>query len=142
MRTKVLFVCYGNMIRSQIAEGFARDRGDAFLDVYSAGVNATGVVSDEAILAMEEKGIDITGQHSKGLDDVPVGKMDYVVSLTDTPAADMCPPSFTGKTIDWDVADPVGRSYEYFRATRDDIEARVRDLTQQIWQSGPSAEDE
>ena len=136
-RKKILFVCYGNMIRSQMAEGFAREHGDAFLDVYSAGVHPTGVVSEEAIQVMEEKGIDIAGHYSKGLEDVPVGDMDYVISLTDLRAEDMCPPSFEGTTLNWNIRDPIGKPFKHFRTTRDDIEERVRKLIQQIWkQSG------
>ena len=90
-RQKVLFVCFGNMIRSQMAEGFAREFGDAFLDVYSAGVSPMGVVSEEAIQVMGEKGIDISGHRSKGLTEVPLSEMDYVISLCDVPAATLCP---------------------------------------------------
>jgi arsenate reductase len=141
MRTKVLFVCYANMIRSQMAEGFARDLGDAFIDAYSAGVNPTGQVSEEAIEVMREKGVDITAQHSKGLGEVPVDEMDYVVSLTNRSASDMCSPAFEGVTLDWDIRDPVGEPIDQFRASRDDIENKVRDLIQRIWQDGGSAKD-
>jgi arsenate reductase len=141
MRTKVLFVCYANMIRSQMAEGFARDLGDAFIDAYSAGVNPTGQVSEEAIEVMREKGVDIAAQHSKGLGEVPVDEMDYVVSLTNRSASDMCSPAFEGVTLDWDVHDPIGELIDQFRASRDDIENRVRDLVQRIWQDGGSAKD-
>jgi len=55
-KKKVLFVCIGNMIRSQIAEGFARHGGSAFIETYSAGVKPAGVVSEEAVTVMREKG--------------------------------------------------------------------------------------
>lgn len=135
-RKKILFVCYGNMIRSQMAEGFARDFGEAFLDVYSAGLNPTGVVSEEAIHVMAEKGIDISGHRSKALTDVPVTKMDFVVSLAAFPAARMCPPDFKGQAIDLPIEDPLGKTFEHFRTARDAIEARVRQLVQSIWQAG------
>ncbi|MDH3215678.1 MAG: arsenate reductase ArsC [Candidatus Krumholzibacteria bacterium] len=135
-RTKILFICFGNMIRSQMAEGFGRSYGDAFLDVYSAGLHPTGVVSAEAIQVMREKGIDISGHHSKGIDDVPIEEMDIVVSLTGHAAADICPPSFTGSTVDWKIDDPVGQHFERFRTARDEIEARVRELVETIWKTG------
>ena len=141
MRVKILFVCYANMIRSQMAEGFAHDLGDAFVDAHSAGVNPTGQVSEEAIEVMREKSIDITAQHSKGLDDVPVDEMDYIVSLTNRSASDMCSPAFEGVTLDWDIEDPVGEPIDQFRIARDDIEERVRDLIQRIWQDGGSSKD-
>jgi arsenate reductase len=131
-KKKILFVCFGNMIRSQMAEGFGREHGGDVLEVFSAGLQPTGVVSEDAIVAMEEKGIDIKQQSSKGLDDVPLGDMDYVVSLLGRPASSFCPQSFAGTTVDWDIDDPVGHSYDYFLATRNDLERRIKKLIEQI----------
>ena len=131
-KKKILFVCFGNMIRSQMAEGFAREYGGEVLEVFSAGLHPTGVVSEDAIVAMEAKGIDIKQQSSKGLGDVPLDDMDYVVSLLGRPASSFCPQSFAGVTIDWDIDDPIGQSYSYFLATRDDIEHRIKKLVEQI----------
>jgi arsenate reductase len=141
MRTKILFVCYANMIRSQMAEGFARDMGDAFVDVYSAGVRPTGHLSEEAVEVMRERGVDIRGQRSKGLDEVSVDEMDYVVSLTNESASQLCPSTFRGVTLDWDIEDPVGGPIDEFRATRDVIEKKVRDLIQRVWRDGRSSSD-
>jgi arsenate reductase len=124
-----------------MAEGFARDLGDAFVDAYSAGVRPTGQVSEEAIEVMQERGIDITAQYSKGLDQVPVDTMDYVVSMAGRSASDMCPPAFEGVTLDWDVDDPIGEPVEQYRAARDNIEEKVRDLIQRIWQDGGPSSD-
>ncbi len=126
------------MIRSQMAEGFAREMGDAFLDVYSAGLSPAGSMSLETIAVMREKGIDISGHHSKGLGDVPLSSMDYVVSLTDVPAKDFCPPGFAGTTVDRSIRDPLGESLERFRITRDAIEEAVREIVEEIWRHGGS----
>lgn len=135
-KQKVLFVCIGNMIRSQMAEGFARDMASSFLDVYSAGVRHTGAVSEEAVVVMEEKGVDIRSQWSKGLKDVPLEEMDYVISLCRYKAEDMCPPSFKGAPLNWPVDDPLGHAFEYFRAARDEIENKVKSFVQDLWKSG------
>lgn len=141
MRKKILFVCFGNMIRSQMAEGFAREMGDAFLDVYSAGLSPAGSVSLESIAVMREKGIDISGHHSKGLDDVPLASMDYVVSLTDVPAKDFCPPGFAGTTLDRSIRDPLGQSLGRFRITRKAIEEVVREIVEAVWRQSGSQQD-
>lgn len=129
-KTRVLFVCIGNMCRSPMAEGFARAFADDVFEVYSAGTNATGVVSEDAIEIMRERKIDITRVRSKGLDAVPVGEMDIVVSMAPTRADVLVPRGFKGRTIDWRVEDPVGKSLAVFRRVRDDIEVKVKDLAE------------
>ena len=66
-KTKVLFLCTHNSARSQMAEGLLRHlAGDRF-EVMSAGTEATHV-RPLAVRAMDEVGIDISGQESKTLD--------------------------------------------------------------------------
>ena len=125
---RLLFVCIGNMCRSPMAEGFAREIGGSSVESFSAGTHATGMVSADSVLTMEELGSDISDLRSKGLDAVPVGDMDVVVSMARTPAARLVPGGFSGRTVDWDVADPVGAGLDHFRRVRDDIETRVRAL--------------
>jgi arsenate reductase (thioredoxin) len=63
----VLFLCTHNSARSQMAEGLLRHlAGDRF-EVMSAGTEATHV-RPLAVRAMDELGIDISGQESKTLD--------------------------------------------------------------------------
>src|SRR5512147_1230402 len=93
-KTRVLFVCIGNMCRSPMAEGFARKYGADVLEVYSAGTNPTGVVSEDAVEIMRELKIDITAVRSKGLDAVPIEEMDIVVSMAPRPARMLVPRGF------------------------------------------------
>jgi arsenate reductase len=138
-KKKILFVCIGNMCRSQMAEGFARDYGGDSFDVYSAGTSATGVVSTEVIEVMEEKGIDISEQTSKGLEEVPVEEMDVVVSMARRSASEICPSDFKGEKIDWVVEDPIGGPMDGFRIVRDEIEEKVRALLKSIWEGHPAS---
>ncbi len=140
-KVKVLFVCVGNMVRSQMAEGFARSTGSAFTEIYSAGVRHTGEMSDEAMLVMSEKGIDISGQYSKGLDDVPLGEMDYIVNMSGYPNDVAFPAAPPARIITWDVSDPLGGSMDRFRRTRDLIETKVEDLMRALWAEGPPKKD-
>lgn len=127
-KTKILFICIGNMCRSPMAEGFARSLGGGFFDVFSAGIHPTGVISEDAILIMQEKGIDISRQRSKGLDSIPLEKIDIVVSMVGYPPDQILPANFTGKAYDWRIDDPIGRSVDVFRRVRDEIEAKVTTL--------------
>jgi arsenate reductase len=131
-KTRVLFVCVGNMCRSPIAEGFARKFGGDILEVHSAGTNPTGVVSEDAVEIMREIKIDISRIRSKGLDAIPVGEMDVVVSMAPRPARLLVPRGFHGRVIDWKVEDPVGKSLAVFRRVRGEIEVLVRNLVEDI----------
>ena len=123
-----------------MAEGFARKMGAAFLEIYSAGIHPTGVVSAEATTVMAEKGIDISGQSSKGLKDVPIVDMDYVVNMSGYPLDIVCPKEYEGVAIDWRIEDPVGKTTDYYRSARDTIEERMKKFIQKLWKESPAPE--
>jgi len=131
-KTRVLFVCIGNMCRSPMAEGMARKYGDDVIEAYSAGTNPTGVVSEDAIEIMRELKIDISKLSSKGLHDVPVSDMDIVVSMAPRRASAMVPRGFRGRTIDWDVDDPIGRPLSVFRRVRGELEVLIKKLVEDV----------
>jgi len=85
----VLFLCTGNACRSQMAEGWAKHFGGAAVDVYSAGL-ARQTVDPRAIAVMAEAGIDISGQNAKLIDELPLERFDFVVTLCDH-AKEECP---------------------------------------------------
>jgi len=94
-KKRVLILCTGNSARSQMAEGLLRrDAGDRF-EVSSAGTRPSQV-RPEAIAAMRELGIDISGQRSKSVDEFAGQSFDYVLTVCDN-ARESCP-IFPGKT--------------------------------------------
>jgi arsenate reductase len=130
-KKKVLFLCTHNSARSQMAEGLLRAlKGDEY-EAYSAGISPT-IVDPDAIKAMAEVGIDITGQRSKGMDEVRGIKFDLVVTVCDS-AKESCP-FFPGakEQIHRGFDDPAG--YEgvarlpAFRRVRDEIAAWIREF--------------
>jgi arsenate reductase len=136
-KTRVLFVCIGNMCRSPMAEGIARHAGGELIEAYSAGTHPTGVVSEDAIEIMRELKIDISRARSKGLLDVPVADMDIVVSMAPRRALELVPRTFRGRTIDWNVDDPVGRSLATFRRVRDELNTLVKQLVEDVRRNPP-----
>lgn len=68
----ILFVCVENSCRSQMAEGFAKAYGSGKVRAFSAGSRPSGIVNQDAILVMNEEGIDISRQESKGFDQLPL----------------------------------------------------------------------
>lgn len=81
-KKRVLFLCTHNSARSQMAEGLLRHlAGDRF-EAHSAGTEATHV-RPLAIRAMEEVGVDISGQESKTLERYLDEPFDYVITVCD-----------------------------------------------------------
>jgi arsenate reductase len=135
-RKRILILCTGNSARSQMAEGLLRhDAGDRF-EVASAGVEPSEV-KPLAIRAMDEIGIDISGQRSKSVDEYSGQDFDYVITVCDN-ANQQCP-VFPGNTqrIHWSIEDPaaaVGNEEEQlkvFRRVRDGLRGRLQEFAAQ-----------
>jgi arsenate reductase len=127
---RVLFVCTHNSARSQMAEGLLRAAGGAGYEALSAGTEATRV-RPEAIEAMAELGIDISGQSSKTLEPFLGQPVDWLITVCDR-AREACPtlPGVANQ-LHWSVKDPaaeegsVEERLAAFRAARDDLAARI-----------------
>lgn len=133
----ILFLCTGNSCRSQIAEGWARQLGGTAFKVQSAGIEAHGK-NPRAIAVMSEAGVDISAQESTKLTDGMLESADYLVTVCGH-ADEHCPavPAGTRKEH-WPLPDPAkatGNEDEImavFRASRDDIRARVASLLERL----------
>ena len=121
--TFVLFVCTGNAARSQMAEGLLKSMKPNFT-VLSAGTKPEGL-HPNAVKAMDEIGLDISNQTSKGLDDVNWKGADFAITLCGS-ADETCvmmdwPESC--KRDHWPIDDP--ESLDDFRKARDVIKERI-----------------
>ncbi len=125
-RLKVLFLCTGNACRSQMAEGWARALKSDRIEVHSAGVSPC-FVHPLAIRAMNEAGVDISGQYSKHVDELDGIEFDYVVTLCDY-ADGKCPyrPGH-GKRIHRPFEDPI-----HARGTEAEVMAKFRSVRNRI----------
>lgn len=129
----VLFLCRANSCRSQIAEGLARAELSPSVAVFSAGTRQTGV-NPVAIEVMKEAGIDICGQRSKSVDEIPADRVDVVITLCAEGEEDC--PFFPGAVtrMHWPIPDPAaatGNDAEImaaFRNVRDDLKRRIKEL--------------
>jgi protein-tyrosine-phosphatase len=125
---KLLFVCIENSCRSQMAQAFARMHGGPDTEAFSAGSRPSGVVNARAIAFMREVGYDLSVHQSRGLDAIPEGPFDAVVTMG---CGDACPWVPARQHIDWDIPDPKDMKPDAFRAVRDDIERRVKALLEE-----------
>jgi arsenate reductase len=135
----ILFLCTGNSCRSQMAEGWARHFAGSTFGVQSAGIEAHGK-NPRAISIMQEAGIDISGQESTRVTPAMLDQADLVVTVCGH-ADEHCPvlPPATRK-VHWPLDDPARATgteaeiLQVFRASRDDIRARVKALLEELQQ--------
>lgn len=125
---KVAFICYGNACRSQMAEGLSKKYANGLYRAYSAGTNPLGRVPAEVLELMKKRGIDISDQYSKGLDNIPLDEMDFVITMGNCSANSICPAHFTGNKIDWYIPDPYGGTTTDFEHTYRIIEDRIKEF--------------
>lgn len=116
-----------------MAEAILRHLSQDRVETYSAGTVATRV-HPLAVAAMAEKGMDISGQRSKHVDEFAGEKFDYVVTVCDN-ARESCP-VFPGapEQIHWSIADPSAvkgnekTRLRAFRIASDELMTRIRYL--------------
>ena len=133
-KQRVLFLCTGNSARSQMAEAFLRKYGGENYEAQSAGLEPKGL-RPLSIQVMNEIGIDISGQRSKGVSEY-LGKVlfQYLITLCDD-AEKNCPTTWPGisNRLHWSFEDPAAfegtdeAKLAKFRQIRDQIEKRVKD---------------
>ena len=133
MTTRILFLCTGNSCRSQMAEGWTRSLGGTEFAAESAGIEAHGK-NPRAIAVMAEAGVDISDQKSTVVSDAMLRRADVVVTVCGH-ADEACPALPPGvRQVHWPLTDPAKATgtddeiMEAFRATRDEVERRVRGL--------------
>ena len=136
---RTLILCTGNSARSQMAEGLLRQDGGGRFDVESAGTKPS-LVRPEAIEAMREIGIDISGHRSKSVDEFAGQDFDDVITVCDN-AREVCPifPAAT-RMIHRSFDDPASENGPWearlsaFRRIRDEIRVYLREYVEEVGQ--------
>lgn len=125
---KVLFVCLGNVARSQMAEAFYNNYTNSEY-AYSAGTDPTTPkkypkIPDIICQAMLEENIDISHNKVKTVNKKLVEEADYIFVMCEK---EECPDFLVDspKVTYWDVEDPYLMGIEDLRKIRDEIKAKV-----------------
>ena len=120
-----------------MAEGWAKWYSSPLFEIQSAGIETHGK-NPRAIAVMKEAGVDISSQESTKVTDDMLTQADLVVTVCGH-ADEHCPVLPLGtKKEHWPLEDPAKAQgteeeiMDQFRASRDDIEARVKDLLQRF----------
>jgi len=127
---KALFVCVHNAGRSQIAEAFFNHLAEGKAVATSAGTKPAAQVNPTVKEAMREVGVDISNQTPKPLTLEMLENADRVITMG-CGVEGVCPATFVA-TEDWQLEDPEGKPIEKVREIRDEIEAKVRKLIEEI----------
>jgi arsenate reductase len=126
---EVLFVCVRNSGRSQMAAALTRQIGGDRIHVRSAGSQPGEQILPEVALVLREINLDVTEEFPKPLTDDVVRAADAVVTMG---CGDACP-LYPGKRyLDWDLEDPAALDINGIRRVRDDIQARVEQLLNEL----------
>ncbi len=120
---RVLFLCTHNSARSQMSEALLRHLSRGQIEVFSAGTEVTSI-HPMAASTMNNMHVDMSGQHSKTLDQYLDEPFDYVITVCDR-AREVCP-IFPGADtqIHWSLPDPANVPDEAKRLRAFDNTAR------------------
>ena len=113
-----------------MAEAFVTVCGGGRVTAASAGTRPSPSVSPVVAEAMKEKSIDITGNRPKAISDEMVRRSKRIVTMG-CDLDDACPAPLLGAE-DWGLPDPSGLPLEEVRPIRDEIEARVLRLLEEL----------
>ena len=131
-KRRLLFVCYGNICRSPMAEGIARKRLGGSVEVASAGIGATGgPASEEAVLVMKlVYGVDISRHIARPVGLFDLKSFDAVVAMDASIYHHLREIWEVPESIlyGWDIEDPLGADYATYKETARKIEGRLDQL--------------
>ena len=133
----VLFVCVGNGGKSQMAAALAEKHTGDQLTIHSAGTKPGTKLNAQSVEAIAEVGADMSKGHPKGIDPQLLREVDRVVILGADAELEM-PDDARGTLERWVTDEPSERGIEgveRMRLVRDDIDARVRTLVDELTHS-------
>jgi arsenate reductase (thioredoxin) len=124
-----LFVCLHNAGRSQMSQALFERAAEGRHRALSAGTTPGDRVHPEVVQVMRELGIDLADRVPHALTTELAEQADVVVTMG---CGDECPYIPGKRYLDWDLEDPQGRPLDEVRATRDEIDRRVRELVEEL----------
>lgn len=139
---KILFVCRGNVGRSQMAEALLKKENDNRFEVCSAGTKLSGPEQPigellpgikEVLDVMKEVGVDISQNIRKQVTEEIVNDVDKIVLVVDD--NDPIPEYLVNnsKVTRWAVPDPKGKDLDFTRTVRNQISDLIKQFIIEIY---------
>lgn len=131
-KLKILFVCTGNTCRSPMAEGIMKriaEQKEWDIEVSSAGISAMGndSPSDNAVLALNKMGIDISSHKSRLINEEIVENVDLIITMTNQHRDFLLRryANLEDKIISYNIQDPYGGRYDIYKLCSEDINREI-----------------
>jgi ArsR family transcriptional regulator, arsenate/arsenite/antimonite-responsive transcriptional repressor / arsenate reductase (thioredoxin) len=138
-RPRALFLCTGNSARSQMAEALLERMSAGTVDAASAGSHPKPL-HPNAVRVLRSRGIDISANRTKHVDELASQRFDMVITLCDR-VREVCPEFRADpERVHWSVPDPslegstARASYPAFERTADELETRIGFLLHRLAQ--------
>lgn len=133
---KILYICKGNVGRSQIAEGLSRKLHPE-IEAISAGTKISGPEEpignllpniQEVLDVMSEEGVDVSGYARKQLTEAMAQEADKIVAIIED--SEELPDYLvdSGKLVRWNVPDPKGKDLAFTREVKDQIKQKIESM--------------
>src|SRR5690606_10820209 len=134
-------LCTGNSARSQIAEALLAKMSNGRIESASAGSHPKEL-HPNAVRVMKERGIDISRNRTKHLDEFASQRFDIVITLCDK-VREVCPQFPAAQASHWSIPDPALEGstpralYHAFERTADELETRIGFLLDALYHPPP-----
>lgn len=129
---EVLFLCVHNAGRSQMAAALLSELAGDQVVVRTAGSEPADRLNPAVVRALDEVGLDISGNVPTKLTSEMAATADVIVTMG---CGDACPVYPAKRYLDWELTDPAGLPLDQVREIRDEIARRVATLFAEL--TGP-----
>jgi protein-tyrosine-phosphatase len=115
-----------------LAERERTRRGvEARVEFLTGGTDPADAVHPVVVEAMAEVGIDRSERAPRAIAPEEIDSCDVVITMGCS-VDDVCPTTWRGDSRDWELEDPHAQDLEVVRGIREEIEARVRALFDEL----------
>lgn len=126
MKKRVLFLCVGNSVRSQLAEALLKHQAHDQFDVFSAGTQPESI-DERTIFVLQKNNLQIDGLRSKSVSEFNGQSFDFVISLCEKSTQECQSFPLADNIIAWDYPDPrIESGTRGFEQTFRELNERIK----------------